>query len=112
MVLHRKRVLAFYAYAFDGMVVKVHMGDLHLVRLFDVFGYHAETVVLAGNLTPVRNDVFHRVVDASVPVETFGGAYPVGQRQELVPQAVADPWLVRSELLRVGTECVSACSFR
>src|SRR5690606_19940089 len=90
-------LLAFYTDPFDGMVVEVYMGNFYVFRLLDIFGYHTESMILAGNFTPVFDDVFYRLVDTAVSVEHFCGPYSIRQCKQLMPQTDTEQWLFRDK---------------
>src|SRR5690606_34094571 len=86
--------LTFHPYAFNGLIVKVYMCNLYFVGLLDILRYHPETVVLAGNLTSVGNNVFNRMVNPPVTIEHLFGPDIIGQRQQLVPQTDTEKRLI------------------
>ena len=64
VVLDAEDLLGLVADAFDGVVVEVHVGQLHVVR--QRVRVDGEGVVLAGDLDAAGEDVAHRVVRAVV----------------------------------------------
>ncbi len=93
VVLHGEGRELLVAQALQGVVVQVDMGEFHC-GVGDGVQVHREAVVLAGDLHPAGEAVFHGLIAAPVAELELKGLAPQGQAHELMPQADAEQGLL------------------
>src|SRR5690554_5367345 len=86
MVLYRKSRFAFYPNSFYGLIVEIDMCDFNQIRVAYILRNHTKTMILAGNLATVGDQVFDRMVATTVAIEHFFGTNAIGKGEQLMAQ--------------------------